>query len=406
VPGNGESEFPKNLRFRVRLAEENSMTETAHAKPSRTEDVPLRFGEGRISGVLSVFLGLSSVLAVLCFHFPEWLTTPELRAGYPLELLRMLLLGGMILAVVFGALSVFLSRSKRLGLGGIALALAAQWMGGAHVEVEEAATPVVSFGFDWLVLALLANTLVFVFIERVWPHDPDQLTLRKEWKLDLLYYAFNHVMISVILIVTTFFSEGLFGWAVHDGVQAAIRSQPTWLQFVEVLFVADLAQYWGHRLMHENRWLWNFHAVHHCPARMDWLSGSRIHFAEVLFTRSTVLLPIYLLGFGENTINGYVVWVGIQGVLIHSNTGLRFGVLEKLVATPHFHHWHHAADEEAIDKNYAANLPILDLLFGTYHAATDRWPETYGVVGKPLPHGFVSQHLYPFIAPPKGKAAA
>ena len=72
--------------------------------------------------------------------------------------------------------------------------------------------------------------------------------------------------------------------------------------------------------------------------------------------------------------------------------------LEKLVASPHFHHWHHAADAEAIDKNYAAHLPFLDILFGTYHDARDRWPERYGVVGKPLPHGFVSQHLYPFIA--------
>ena len=41
------------------------------------------------------------------------------------------------------------------------------------------------------------------------------------------------------------------------------------------------------------------------------------------------------------------------------------------------------------------------MLFGTYHAgARDRWPTIYGVVGKPLPHGFVSQHLYPFIAKP------
>ncbi len=371
------------------------------ARPSRTEDVPLRLGEGRISGVASILLGACAFVAVLCFHFPEYLTTPELRAGYPHALLRDLLVGGMVLAVACGAVSVFHSRSKRLGLTGIGLALAAQWLGGANIEIEHRATPLVTFGFDWLVLALLANTIVFVFVERVWPHDPDQLTLRKEWKLDLLYYAFNHVMISVILLCTTFFSEGLFGWAVHDGVQDAVRSLPVLAQFVLVLFVADFAQYWGHRLMHENRFLWNFHAVHHCPARMDWLAGSRIHFAEVLFTRSTVLLPIFLLGFSEAAINAYVVWVGIQGVLIHSNTGLRVGFLEYVFTTPHYHHWHHAADPEAIDKNYAANLPVLDMLFGTYHAgARDRWPATYGVVGKPLPHGFVSQHLYPFIAKP------
>ncbi len=364
---------------------------------SDDEGTELRFGQGRISGAISVLLGASCLIGVLCFHFPEYLTTPELRKGYPVELLRDVLRGGMVLSVVFGSITFFLWKSKRWGFAGIALTLLAQWMGGANVYVDDFEQPAVSFGFDWLVLALLANTLVFVFIERVWPHKPEQKTLRPEWKLDLVYYAFNHLMVSVILLVTTFFSEDLFGWAVNANLQAAIRSQPGWLQFIEVLFAADFTQYWGHRLMHENDALWKFHAVHHCPARMDWLSGSRIHFAEVLFTRSTVILPIYLLGFAEGAINAYVVWVSIQGVLIHSNTGIRFGPLAYLFTTPHFHHWHHAADAEAIDRNYAANLPVLDMLFGTYVGNHGRWPERYGVVGKELPSGFLAQHWYPFM---------
>ncbi len=370
-------------------------------KVDRAENINLKFGEGRISGVVSIFLGVLSILAVLCFHFPEYLTTPELRAAYPVDILRDVLRIGMILGYVFGGLSVFLSRSKRLGLLGIAATLIAQWLGGANVYVDDFEAPAVSFGFDWLVLALLANTLIFVFIERVWPHNREQKTFRPEWRLDLIYYVFNHLMVSVILLATTAFSQGLFGWAVQVDLQALIRSQPAWLQFVEVLFVADFTQYWGHRMMHEVPILWNFHAVHHCPARMDWLSGSRLHFLEVLFTRSTVILPIYLLGFDESAINAYVVWVGIQGVLIHSNTSIPFGPLEYLFATPRFHHWHHSADEEAIDRNYAANLPVLDMIFGTYLRNPGRWPDTYGVVGKPPPHGFIAQHLYPFITPPK-----
>lgn len=266
---------------------------------------PLRLGEGRISGLLGVFLGVLCVLAVLCFHYPQWLTTPELRAAYPVESLRWLLLAGMLLAALLGALSLLLSPSKRLGFAGIALALVAEWMGGPHVEVDAFDSPVVSFGFDWLVLALLANSLVFVFIEKVWPLRPEQPTLRREWRLDLAYYAFNHVMVGVVLLATTFFSETLFGWAVHDGLQALVRS---------------------------------------------------------------------------------------------SNTRLRFGWLEQLFVSPHFHHWHHAADAEAIDRNYAANLPILDRLFGTYASPHERWPERYGVVGKPLPQGFFGQLLYPFMA--------
>jgi sterol desaturase/sphingolipid hydroxylase (fatty acid hydroxylase superfamily) len=107
------------------------------------------------------------------------------------------------------------------------------------------------------------------------------------------------------------------------------------------------------------------------------------------------------LGFANSAVNAYVIWVGVQSLLIHSNAQLTFGPLRYLFVTPHYHHWHHAADAEAIDKNYAARLPILDVVFGTHIDNAGRWPVTYGVVGKPLPHGFISQHLYPFIAPRK-----
>lgn len=368
---------------------------------SSLEQVPLDIRKGRISGSIAIFLAALNVLAVLCFHFPEYLTTPELRAVYNVDTMRLVLKVSMVLAASLSAWALFRWGAKRIGFTGISLTLLAIWLGGANVSVGDFDQPVVSFGLDWLVLALLSNAAMFVFIERMWPLEKDQLTLRAEWRLDLVYFIFNHLMISVILLVTTYFSEDLFGWAVNDGVQAAIRSQPVWLQFIEVMFAADLVQYWGHRMMHENRYLWNIHAVHHCPARMDWLSGSRIHFGEVLFTRSTVILPIYLLGFAENAVNGYVIWVGVQSLLIHSNTRIPFGPLRYLFSTPHFHHWHHAADAEAIDKNYAANLPVIDMLFGTYINNSGRWPKAYGVVGKPLPKGFLAQHLYPFIAEPK-----
>ena len=336
----------------------------------------LVFGEGRISGALSVLLGASSCIAVLCFHFPEYLTTPELRRVYPIEILRGTLLAGMLAAALLGGMSIWLSRSPRLGFLGMALALLAEWMGGAHVELDSFEEPLVSFGFDWLVIALLANSAIFIFIERAWPHRPEQLTFRPEWRLDLVYYAFNHVMVGTVLLVTTAFSEGLFGWAVHDGLQLAVRQQPLPMQLLEVLIVADLFQYAGHRAMHELPTLWKFHAVHHCPVAMDWLAGSRMHFLEVLFVRSTVLLPIFLLGFDEAAINGYVIWVGIQSVLIHANTGITFGPLEGWLASPRFHHWHHAADAEAIDRNYAAHLPAIDRVFGTFLDSGSRWIKT------------------------------
>ena len=41
----------------------------------------LRIGEGRISGYLSIFLAVLSLGAVICFHFPEYFTTPDFRPG-------------------------------------------------------------------------------------------------------------------------------------------------------------------------------------------------------------------------------------------------------------------------------------------------------------------------------------
>ena len=64
---------------------------------------PFRFGEGKISGWISVVLGALSVLGVLCFRFPDYLTTPQLRAAYRVDEMRYLLAGGMIFSAAASA---------------------------------------------------------------------------------------------------------------------------------------------------------------------------------------------------------------------------------------------------------------------------------------------------------------
>ena len=95
-------------RWRRSEARQSSLFDATRSR-SRSDAVSAPLRQGRISGALGVFLGALSVLAVLCFHFPEYLTTPELRRAYPVDVLRWVLLAGMILAVFFGALSLLLS---------------------------------------------------------------------------------------------------------------------------------------------------------------------------------------------------------------------------------------------------------------------------------------------------------
>ena len=95
-----------------------------------------------------------------------------------------------------------------------------------------------------------------------------------------------------------------------------------------------------------------------------------------------------------------MAFVSIQATLIHANVRFEGGFLRSLLATPRFHHWHHAADPAAIDKNFAVHLPVLDRIFGTHHLPRDRWPDAYGIAGvDAVPAGFVSQFTHPFRRP-------
>ena len=77
------------------------------------------------------------------------------------------------------------------------------------------------------------------------------------------------------------------------------------------------------------------------------------------------------------------------------DTELHFGAsLRWLIASPVFHHWHHAARPDAHGQNYAGQLPFLDKLFGTQHMPEGHLPDRYGVDAS-IPSGYLSQLLYP-----------
>src|SRR5262249_39784902 len=59
---------------------------------------PLRFGQGVIATVLALSLGFLSLLGVLAFHFPQYLTTPELRHQYSVDVLRQALFVALLIA--------------------------------------------------------------------------------------------------------------------------------------------------------------------------------------------------------------------------------------------------------------------------------------------------------------------
>lgn len=361
---------------------------------------PLTFGRGLIATVLALSLGVLCLLGVLAFHFPQYLTTPELRHQYSVDVLRLVLFVALLVAGGLSLASLIVGNRRNLNLLAFALVVLAVALGGSRVPVGNFPDGTPYIGLDWFILDLLGSTTLFVAIEKLFPLYKGQAVFRPEWQTDLKHFAVNHFLVGLILLTVNFLLNHAFGWMVDHQFQQAVRAIPFVWQLLLCILVADLAQYWTHRAYHEVPYLWRYHAVHHSAKTMDWLAGSRQHMLELVFTRICVVAPLFVLGFSEAVMNAYILIVGFQAVFNHANVHLPWGPLKYLIVTPDFHHWHHSQDDEAIDRNYAAHYAFLDHLFGTAVKVPKHkpFPERYGVVGDYMPDGFVEQQMFPFRA--------
>jgi sterol desaturase/sphingolipid hydroxylase (fatty acid hydroxylase superfamily) len=358
----------------------------------------LRPGKGMISGVIALSLAILCFLGVLAFHWPEYLTTPQLRRSYNVDVMRLLLFWSLVVAGALSLYNIVSGRARWLALSAFVLIGLSLALGGHKVPVDSNFpdnTPYI--GLDWFILDLLGSTLIFIFIEKLFALRKDQPVFRPEWQTDFHHFIVNHMVVGFVLLATNLLVHKLFGWAAKDGIRFWVQGLNFWIALFLIVLVADLVQYWTHRAYHEVPLLWRLHAVHHSVKSMDWLAGSRQHILELIITRTLVLAPIYVLGFSKEVIDAYIIIVGFQAVFNHANVSVRLGPLRYVIVTPNFHHWHHSQDDEAIDRNYAAHFAFLDYFFGTAVKSDRAWPERYGVTGDYVPNGFFKQLAFPFV---------
>lgn len=356
----------------------------------------LRPGRGLVSGIVALALALLCLLGVLAFHFPEYLTTPELRRQYSVELLRQVMLAALLVSGGLSLANIILGRSRWLSGTALLVVLVATALGGNRVPVGDFPDNTPYIGMDWFILDLLGSTMVFVLIEKLFPLYKGQPVFRLEWQTDFTHFVVNHFLVGLTLLIVNYLIHRVFGWALYAPLQAAVQGLPFLVELFACLLAADLVQYWTHRAYHEVPFLWRFHAVHHSTKVMDWMAGSRLHLLEVVTTRVSILGVLFVLGFEKAVMDAYIVIVGFQAVFNHANVSLPWGPLKYVLVTPDFHHWHHSSDRAALDRNYSAHFAFLDYLFGTAVKADRAFPEKYGVLGDYMPAGFVRQQLFPF----------
>ncbi len=138
----------------------------------------------------------------------------------------------------------------------------------------------------------------------------------------------------------------------------------------------DFIYYWNHRFMHESRFMWAIHDVHHSSQRYNLSVALRQPVADALgtFVPYGVLSllgvrpDLILTSRGINLL--YQYW-------IHTEAIRHIGPVEGILNSPADHRVHHGTAPESIDRNHGGILSIWDRLFGTYQPETEQ--QVYGL---------------------------
>lgn len=155
--------------------------------------------------------------------------------------------------------------------------------------------------------------------------------------------------------------------AAVPNVRAWVASTPLWAQAIVAVVIGDFGIYVTHGLAHTLPWLWRFHVVHQSAEELDWLIAFRFHPLDLFLMRIGSLAPLVVFKLSPAAIAIFVAAFGWQSWLVHANVRIPYGPLRWAFVSPEFHHWHHSADREAFDRNYASIFAAWDFVFGTVH---------------------------------------
>ena len=225
----------------------------------------------------------------------------------------------------------------------------------------------------------LLAALVFVPFERLLTLRRSQKVLRPNLPTDLAYVFINPLMVSFGLTLVLGVLMSAVGSVLTTAIATGVQAQPLVLQVVEILIIADVGQYLIHRAFHAVPLLWKFHAIHHGPEELDWLAAYHVHPLDHIVTQVVSLLPIFILGFSDAAVGIFFVVLHWHAILVHANTRFNWGPLNWLLASPQFHHWHHANERHAYNKNFSATFPLIDYFGGTLHMPGKEFPQHYGI---------------------------
>ena len=218
-----------------------------------------------------------------------------------------------------------------------------------------------------MLTTIIGMGLILIFLERIFP---DRILPKVNgWWLRVI--SINIMQFGIVIL-------GIFTWDVWFKTNQfyVIDSYPNFvLGFIGYLAITFVF-YWWHRVRHDSYGLWIlFHQLHHSASRLETITSFYKHPLEITVNSLLMGTIAYML-FGLNV--EAVAWT-----VIYSSAGEYFYHMN--IKTPHWvgyffqrpemHKIHH---KEGVHYNNFSDLPLWDILFGTYENPRQRKEDTCG----------------------------
>lgn len=211
-----------------------------------------------------------------------------------------------------------------------------------------------------LLLSSLAVLAALTLLELRWPVDRTPATRGLNLGVWALSVALG-ILFHPLAAAATVFATNALGGGLVD-----LATWPLWAGALVFTLAMDLGEYLFHRAQHALPWLWRLHSLHHSDPNMNASTAQRHYWADPLIKAATIWLAVGLIFKATPAILAIYGALGVYNYFSHANLAVNFGRWSWALNSPAYHRIHHSSLPADYDTNFAALLPIFDVIAGSY----------------------------------------
>ena len=185
------------------------------------------------------------------------------------------------------------------------------------------------------------------------------------WKRFPLIF-FNLSLLMLITYIGLYFAEDLFSWTLPDS--SLWMALTLFCQFLILVIIDDAYFYFFHRILHENKMLYQrIHKIHHHAFAPFPLEYIYVHPLEWMGGAGGIPLGLTLIYWSQGSISVWAFWIfaawrNLHEVDIHSGLRSRWSHKIPLFGTTEHHDQHHRKKSKG---NYSSTFTFWDQMLGT-----------------------------------------